>query len=367
MYIEPVRHNVYSAKKLNTFEDVQMHYLSIKPIVSMYHTLQDDVRPIHQRHKKTDRISAGRKEQIGLGWFMDLINLSCGWACNSNDQWDKPDITWEKKDTYDKITIRHNGYQTSMAFLDAWLPDDLRFGPESSKRNGSHFIATYDPKRAYDFFGRKIKHLEKFPIPSCKSSALSCAAKVSAGIQGVMSFVRERTDEERRLNSPPTTPWKLAKDSNLYRKPSLHTSYEAISKEAVNKFMEWAMYTSPLLIDQIISKRRETTKKLHYLVDEYLDIHSLPYSDVRDAVREELHEGRVNILSDLMTLMAFSSQDFERLFSNEKLFRSRLRHYLLSAMGCKTKTQWSIKEPKNDWRLLGPNTPIGLARIREIH
>ena len=136
--------------KLNTFNDVEKRYREIKPLVSKYHTLEDNVRPIADRRRKYERIERVHSNKYILRDTLPLEST----PQYVNSPWHKkylelaierPPITWEKKTnpggdlTYEEITVRagiNHSYDTSRYnFLREYLPRYMHFNSGSK-----HFI-----------------------------------------------------------------------------------------------------------------------------------------------------------------------------------------------------------------------------------
>ena len=134
---------------LNSFKDVAERYASVKPLVSQYHTREDDVRPINSRRRKNERIERVNENKYIVHDALPAKN------CNS---WSSafakyPPITWERLDctgctsefqSGDYITVRGSvtaGYDTSRYnFLREYLPRGLAF--DNHSKHGKHFLVT---------------------------------------------------------------------------------------------------------------------------------------------------------------------------------------------------------------------------------
>ena len=136
--------------KLNTFNDVEKRYSEIKPLVSRYHTLEDDVRPIADRrhkHERIERVNSNKyilrntlplkstPQYVNSPFYTNYLKLAI----------ERPPIIWERKgspserSTYEQITVRggliHSHDNSRYNFLCEYLPWDLHF--HSGSR---HFI-----------------------------------------------------------------------------------------------------------------------------------------------------------------------------------------------------------------------------------
>jgi len=134
--------------KLNIFNDVAKRYSEIKPLVSKYHTLKDDIRPIADRrrkHQRIERVSSNKyilrdtlpmKKPNNYGpWYENYLELAV----------ERPPITWETLHdekgnlTYEQITVRggitHSHDTSRYNFLREYLPYGMCFNSGSR-----HFI-----------------------------------------------------------------------------------------------------------------------------------------------------------------------------------------------------------------------------------
>ena len=135
---------------LNNFKDVAERYASVKPLVSQYHTREDDVRPINSRRRKNERIERVNENKYIVHDTLPPVENYNSWSRVFVEQ---PPITWERLDctgctsefqSGDYITVRGSataGYDTSRYnFLREYLPRGLAF--DNHTRNGKHFLVT---------------------------------------------------------------------------------------------------------------------------------------------------------------------------------------------------------------------------------
>ena len=133
----------------NSFKDVADHYASVKPLVSKYHTREDDIRPVRDRRRKNERIERVNENKYILH---DALPVKDGNAW-SRVFVEYPPIIWERLDctgctsefqSGDYITVRGwvtAGFDTSRYnFLRTYLPRGLSF--DNHSQHGKHFLVT---------------------------------------------------------------------------------------------------------------------------------------------------------------------------------------------------------------------------------
>ena len=123
--------------RLDTFKSVETHYNNTKPVVSKYHTKEDDIRPLGRRNRKHERIEKRSDTEYVFHdhWF---------YAAGKSAHEKRPPITWQKLiwkggetevvtvrgATQDNDTTRHN-------FLRQYIPWGLGWAVRS---NGMHSV-----------------------------------------------------------------------------------------------------------------------------------------------------------------------------------------------------------------------------------
>ena len=133
---------------INNFAEVEQYYHSIKPVISKNHSKADDIRPLHNRSTKHERI---RKISDDIYLLMDGYaygddQFHWSWQAPAEED-PKPSedemvmlaaIAWIREGNTEMIKIR-NGTGRRMhtrryAFLDWVLPTDMRFLPNQGKQ-----------------------------------------------------------------------------------------------------------------------------------------------------------------------------------------------------------------------------------------
>ncbi len=133
---------------INNFAEVEQYYHSIRPVISKNHSKADDIRPLHNRSTKHERI---RKISDDIYLLMDGYAYGDDqfhWTWQGPAEEDpKPSedemvmlaaIAWIREGNTEMIKIRNGTGEQShnrrYAFLDWALPTDMRFLPNQGKQ-----------------------------------------------------------------------------------------------------------------------------------------------------------------------------------------------------------------------------------------
>ena len=144
--------------QLSTFKNVEECYARISPLVSKYHTREDDIRPLGNRHRKWEHIE---KRDENCYVLHDTIYNKEHYKYRGGSRWaERPPITWERTDwTTEVVTIRGavtpgGGDTTRYEFLRNFLPWSIRFSNNSGVHmvNGSHLPRPKNRNDEYDYF-----------------------------------------------------------------------------------------------------------------------------------------------------------------------------------------------------------------------
>ena len=138
--------------RFNTFNQVVAWYGRTKPLVSKYHTLENDVRPIGERRRKCERIRKVDAETYVLldGYYGSTLYNS-GTSDGQYEQ-DMAPIMWKREADGDYIYIR-NGTKNSVPFsrfkfLQWYLPTNMAF---RYNQQGRHWVRVHTPTGWEDF------------------------------------------------------------------------------------------------------------------------------------------------------------------------------------------------------------------------
>ena len=154
---------IYRPNILNTFEQVEAKYNSVKPLVSKHHKREDDIRPLGDRRRKWEHIERVDSNKYVL--HDAVINNSTRLDGASNSYYanytSRPPITWERKDGKEFVTVRPNiqlSHDTSrFQFLRAYLPSGLYF--DNHTKHGRHVINNVFIARPRDTKDKTDYHL----------------------------------------------------------------------------------------------------------------------------------------------------------------------------------------------------------------
>lgn len=173
---------------LDTFSAVEKHYNNTKPVVSKYHTKEDDIRPIGRRDRKHERIEKRSDTEYVFHdyWFHAEKYLP---PDKKTAHEKRPPITWQKLirkggetevvtvrgATADHDTTRHN-------FLRNYLPWGLVWDVRSSGRHsviiqGSPTTSHHMPRQQWKNQKNQMDdtdHLLRFTRTSAITSRWQC-------------------------------------------------------------------------------------------------------------------------------------------------------------------------------------------------
>lgn len=144
----------YGRPRINSFDDVVAHYTETKPIISKLHTAEHDIRPIHERRYKHERIVKIDENTYGFsdGYYDPMGGTSNATYTEEFFHAHLP-ILWSRDANGDTFIRVRNGagkyaHTSRYQFLTAFLPRGLGFFGDSQ---GQQFIgaATPDGEQKY--------------------------------------------------------------------------------------------------------------------------------------------------------------------------------------------------------------------------
>ena len=233
---------------LDTFNAVETHYNNTKPVVSKYHTKEDDIRPIGRRDRKHERI----EKRSDTEYVFHDHWLHVGLPSDKKTAHEKrPPITWQKLirkgaglggtevvtvrgATADFDTTRHN-------FLRSYLPWGLLWCVRSNGRHSVAVVSSID-----DFAkGQPIANSHYMPHP--KEAKGSYVFKTAYRSVKVQKFVEPdyllrftRTGGAGAVWQCTTPEWPITRSHvNKDRKAAL--------REYNDKFWEWMCSVGSML------------------------------------------------------------------------------------------------------------------------
>lgn len=146
--------------RFDTFNEVVTRYEQIKPVVSVCHTREQDIRPIGQRKRKCERIRKVDPETYCLldGGYGNTLNQSR--TLTPQFEQDMAPIMWVREADGDYIHIRNcavgSMHMMRYAFLQSYLPLNVRF---EYNKQGEHWVRARTPAGWKDFPLPKTRYL----------------------------------------------------------------------------------------------------------------------------------------------------------------------------------------------------------------
>lgn len=225
--------------RLNTFEQVEKHYNSIKPLVSKYHTRADNLRPIGRRDRKWEHIEKVNDNNYILH---DAIKPSKSghW---SNVFYRNPPITWERRGNNEFVTVRGcvGPYLATsrFAFLREYLPVGLWF--DNHRRSGFHFVNKEFLPRPAQLLGTGAQDGAYLTF---KRKIPKSGTKVT--VNTFVSLPRPNVPIEEHLE-PEKYNWELDSDRYFPPRKTVNKEKKAALKEDIEAFWLWMCVNGPLL------------------------------------------------------------------------------------------------------------------------
>ena len=144
--------------RFDTFNEVVTRYEQIKPVVSVCHTREQDIRPIGQRKRKFERIRKVDPETYCLldGGYGNTLNR--GRTLTPQFEQDMAPIMWKREADGDHIYIRNctvgSMHMSRYIFLQDYLPSNAAF---RYTKQGEHYVCAKTPAG-----------WETFPLPKTR-------------------------------------------------------------------------------------------------------------------------------------------------------------------------------------------------------
>ena len=295
---------IYRPNILNTFEQVEAKYNSIKPLVSKFHKREDDIRPLGDRRRKYERIEKVDRNKYVLHDAIIHNGISPDEA--SNSYWwtyiKRPPITWERKGGKEFVTVRPNiqlSHDTSrFQFLRAYLPSGLYF--DNHTKHGRHVINSVFIARPRDSKDKTDYHL---------------------------TF--ERND----------LMWKCVTEPWAETRPAVDKEKKAALRTDLDQFYEWLCSVGPLLDAQTYETTRHLREEaIGYLggrskgeaVSYKLDFH---VEVALEIVKDYNHPLRTHLATNFLQQMDIKTiQTIE----DQRMFRAHYNSWANRAFGLMT-------------------------------
>ena len=218
--------------RLDTFNAVETHYNNTKPVVSKYHTKEDDIRPLGRRTRKHERIEKRSDTEYVFHYQWSPLGKT------AHEK--RPPITWQKLirkgeetevvtvrgATADHDTTRHN-------FLRSYLPWGLLWCVRSNGRHSVAVVSSID-----DFAkGQPIDNSHYMPHPK---TAYNRHVKMQKFVETDYRLRFTRTGGVGAAWQCTTPEWPITRSHvNKARKAAL--------REHNDKFWEWMCSVGSML------------------------------------------------------------------------------------------------------------------------
>ena len=309
--------------RLNTFEQVEKHYNSIKPLVSKYHTRADDLRPIGRRDRKWEHIEKVNDNNYILH---DAIKPSKSghW---SNVFYRNPPITWERRGNNEFVTVRGcvGPYLATsrFAFLREYLPVGLWF--DNHRRSGFHFInKEFLPRPAQllgadkQWDGAYLTFRSRLP----KKATVSVRTTINLSGRGY-----ETNHLEAKYN------WELVSDRYFPPKKKVNKEKKAALREDIEAFWLWMCVNGPLLkvYDRDFGTRMRE-EALAVINDANLNLwnFAFPAELALEIVKDYHHTLRISLAYDFLVRHDIRSLETKE---DKKKFRSAFNRWANETFG----------------------------------
>lgn len=147
----------------NKFNEVVAWYAAIRPMVSKYHKIEDDVRPIGDRKRKWERIRKVDNDTYLLlegGYANTMYNHG-----NERYERDMAPIMWRREADGDYIYVRNGTvgscHQSRYKFLQCYMPAGAQF---KYNQQGQHWIRAKTANGYEDFLLPKTSYTWNYTL-----------------------------------------------------------------------------------------------------------------------------------------------------------------------------------------------------------
>jgi len=270
----------------SSFKEVVNHYESIKPLVSQYHTREDDIRPIGDRNRKWERIVKVSNNCYALSdghhygddkfipWGLtETKDVDGVWMSIPRLDWlgsmrRYAPIVWSRNALgIEKVEIRNvtgddSGYSIQRYdFLDRHMPQGMSF---IRGNNARQYISLGGIHNGDKHFLAKGKTVPRKVWEATKDSKNKWDTwKQVRNDNATLVFTRDSRDPKSMGNWQRDWSTGAKEPSN----PKVNKELKAKFKDAIDKLFTWGMTMSPLLPlenqDYRFEKMREIAEYFH--------------------------------------------------------------------------------------------------------
>ena len=238
-----------------TFDEVADYYARIKPLRGKGN-VGKDIRPIGDRRRRYERIAKISANCYALSdgyHFGDDIFPTWNYPSTRADMEKYAPIVWRKlPDGTDQVTIRNGwgpgGHNSRYAFLDRHSPSAMAF----RVTNGKQYIRVASlgglrnaARESTVHYLAKVRTTPKVIHDDYKNRVAN-----NHWMKAMAKFVMLRDDNSALVFRRKNTEWQHVEGTGalLPKPPRVDKEAKAKFKDDINKFFEWGMTMSPLLM-----------------------------------------------------------------------------------------------------------------------
>ena len=251
----------------SSFKEVVNHYESIKPLVSQYHTREDDIRPIGDRARKYERIVKISNNCYALSdgyhygddkfypyYITETEHVNGEWKVTPRLDWlgsmrRYAPIVWSRNQFgIEKVEIRNvtgddSGYSiTRYDFLDRHTPRGMHFIKLVTTHVNTSLWVVYIMATSISWLRARQYHAKYGKLPRTARTDGTLWKQIRND-NATLVFTRDSRDPNSVGNWQRDWSTGAKEPSN----PKVNKELKAKFKDAINKLFEWGMTMSPLL------------------------------------------------------------------------------------------------------------------------
>lgn len=285
---------------LNTFDDIVKHYESIKPIISKYHNLADDVRPVGRRYRKYERIVKSDKNNIFIGTTYQPDGDNSGVY---------PYIWWQRSEngTEERIFIKNGNHCYAFPvfnLLDKFLPSCMRY-------EARRLYVAKDSNTNLMWNNISAAKID----PDYKPHTTHVLPLNNGDKAREIVFVRARHSGDE---------WKLESEPWVDRKKVVDKVKKSEHADLINDFITWSLQMIPILRNNFEQTQYHLLGADEFLADLHRD--SDNRADALCSIMREIMENARNFAWDRQSVE--ERTNFDYVFSDRKKVRQKLNYYI---------------------------------------